>query len=752
MLNEGYTLYKSLERCGIVDESSFTRGHRDVTNPGKSDGLIIGLDEKGYVTRIEFRNKQETIKLWTITKGNHNSFPAIKLQRPLWNIKSNDILRTHLKELKKNELEKKNLLFNQSAEFNITETEENWWQRLQERAKELQPLFETTDKNFNVFYELMTRFQLVGKFDKFLVGFLKALKDSKNDIPYYLIENILIGNKKDKNKDEYRAEVRLIFDVDDWDDANKFLNRVASPRLEPFIVSKMQNLSVDGNTPTGISSLSGNPKILIDDKYPQITLPIGKTYLFSASANIPCLERYGEISIKRLPVGKDEADDISRSLKGMTRPEKKGKTWYLIPSFKSGKKELLIVYLENKPDLKVNQAHLLGGESKDAFSETTYEAISSVAIEALEGEQIQKANSLIRMFILREADPGNKHISLQRVYTISQLEEADKRWREAAKNIPVISFPFFRNEIERGTAKRKDILTDVKLFLENKDVEAKKIFLSPICPFPTDLALLTQKKWFQPKKKDRKKQRDSTEVTRVSMDEVYDVFFAQKTEKKSVVEKLLTLTFQCTNELLIEIGHAQHKIELNKYKTELKFKTLSAISVIAIYLHKLEILKENYMRSSLFNVGRFLSLVDTVHFEWCKHVRGGYPKEQDEDKWRKSIPPQLLGNAHFRIALENPSIAFARLSERLNIYKAWTEKQKPAKGNWAHGAIAEIGKISLIIQDAIEEGKLPTATTEIDKTQILLGYLSRSEKKTGIDSKAVIEENLELNNSKTIIS
>lgn len=745
MLNEGYALYQSLKRCGIIESRTFAPGHRDITNPGKSDSLIIGLDEQGCATRIEFRNKVETIKLWTITKGNHNSFPAIKLQRPLWNIKSNDVLRIRLKEMKKNESEKKNLLFSYVDKFNITETEINWWKRLQERVIKLKPFFKTTDRNFNVFFELMNRFQLAQDFEKFLSDLLKLIKEPRNDVPYSLVENILIGNKRMKNKDIYRAEVRLIFDVHDWDDPNKYLNRVASPRLESFIVSSMQSLSEKSNVLPRISGLSGNPKILIDDKYPQITLPIGKTYLFSASENISCLERYGEISTKRFPVGKDEADDISRSLKGMTKPEKKGKTWYLIPGPKSGKKELLIVYLDNKPDFNVNQALLLGGESKNIFSETTYEAISSVAIAAIEGRQVLKANPLIRMFVIREADPGNKSVSLQRIYTISDIIDADEKWREAARNVPNISLPFYRKEIEKVATRQKDITKEIQLFLKNKDNKSNKVFLSPNCPFPADLALLIQKKWFQPKKKDGKRQRDSSEVAGVCMEDIYDIFFTVKSGNKNTVKKLLSITFQCTQELLIGIGQADHNKELNKYKAELKSKTLITISVFAIYLHKLGIIKEEYMRNSLFNIGRFLSLVDTLHFEWCRHVRGGYPKEQDEDKWRKSIPPQLLGNAHFRLALENPAVAFARLSERLNVYKAWTMKQKLEEGNWAHWAIAEIGEISLRIQDAIDEGKLPNTPTDIDKTQILLGYLSKSERKNETNSKSVIEKDSENN-------
>ena len=729
MLNEGYALYKSLKECDMIGKPSFTRGHRDVTNPGKSDGLIIGLNEKGHVSRIEFRNKQEMIKLWTITKGNHNSFPAIKLQRPLWKVKSNDTLRTNLKELKKNEQEKRTLLFNQNTEFNITETEINWWQRLQERTKELQPLFKTTDKDFNVFYELMSRFQLADNFVTFLVGFLKALKDSKNDIPYSLIENILVGNKEDKNKNEYRAEVRLIFDVDDWDDADKYLNRVASPRLEPFVINCLFNMqdSSSGISTPRVSGLSGKPKILIDDKYPQLTLPIGKAYLFSATENIPCLERYGKISTEIFPVGKDEADDILRSLKGIINEDRKGKTWYPL-----NKDEFLIVYLESKPDISVNNAHLLGGVTKDDFSESSYEAISSVAIEALKGIKLIKANDLIRLFALRKADPGRTQVSLQRIYTVSDLEKANESWREAAKNAPNITLPFFRKEIERITAKQKNTSTIIKTFLEND--KSNIINLTSHCPFPADLVRLTQKQWIRGGE-------DSTSVPGIALGNVYDIFFANGNTEKNMVEYLLSITLQRTQSLIIGVAQADHKKELNKfevqkkYDSQKKFTVLKAVSAFAIFLHKLGIKKEEYMKDTFFYVGRFLSLVDTLHFEWCKHVRGGYPEKEE---WRKAIPPQLLGSAHLNIALDNPNSAFDIISRRIRYYKDWTRVEQSDTVALARWAVAEIGKIATLIVE--KPNYLPTSTTSTERAQILLGYLAREDKKVDTVSESLSDE------------
>ena len=58
------------------------------------------------------------------------------------------------------------------------------------------------------------------------------------------------------------------------------------------------------------------------------------------------------------------------------------------------------------------------------------------------------------------------------------------------------------------------------------------------------------------------------------------------------------------------------------------------------------------MKDTFFYIGRFLSLIDTLHLEYCKNVRGG------------NIPPQLLGNAHLQIALDNPVSALETTHDR----------------------------------------------------------------------------------------
>lgn len=58
------------------------------------------------------------------------------------------------------------------------------------------------------------------------------------------------------------------------------------------------------------------------------------------------------------------------------------------------KRDLLIAYIENKPDINVNKAYLLGGVSQNDFSESHYEATAKVVIDALKGGKLSKQMTL----------------------------------------------------------------------------------------------------------------------------------------------------------------------------------------------------------------------------------------------------------------------------------------------------------------------------------------------------------------------
>lgn len=115
------------------------------------------------------------------------------------------------------------------------------------------------------------------------------------------------------------------------------------------------------------------------------------------------------------------------------------------------------------------------------------------------------------------------------------------------------------------------------------------------------------------------------------------------------------------------------------------------------------------MNEIAFQIGRILSLVDTLHKEYSKVVRN-------------DIPNQLLGNSMMKTALDNPQRALARLNQRLLVYKAWVDKggEETRLAKWA---VSEMGKIAR----GLENCDLDIRLDDIGQAKMLLGYLARYE-------------------------
>ena len=119
------------------------------------------------------------------------------------------------------------------------------------------------------------------------------------------------------------------------------------------------------------------------------------------------------------------------------------------------------------------------------------------------------------------------------------------------------------------------------------------------------------------------------------------------------------------------------------------------------------------MGSPAFLVGRFLSLADQLHLKYCEHVR------------KKSIPPQLVGNALMPTALEEPVKALSMLSQRILPYQAWANTLKEgADVGLVKYFLGQLGEVS----DQLKGLGIPAQCADADKAQMLLGYLARPEK------------------------
>ena len=111
--------------------------------------------------------------------------------------------------------------------------------------------------------------------------------------------------------------------------------------------------------------------------------------------------------------------------------------------------------------------------------------------------------------------------------------------------------------------------------------------------------------------------------------------------------------------LLIALGAVKTTHEWTGLSDVVRWQSLKSVALIGILLNQLGQNRRDFMQEPTAQIGRLLALADSLHQQYCKHVRKG------------ESPSQLIGNALFNTALDQPLFALARLAERLTPYQAW---------------------------------------------------------------------------------
>jgi hypothetical protein len=696
MLNELYQLSQSLQKCGIV----FGTVHQDVKTPGKGDGFLIEIDEQGKPVNIEFTDSAKMTRLWTIRKGKHNSFPYVKI-KPLWNLALDDSLRDYLKyvrnkkETKHIHSEKIKEIFTpvcNAEELNKQEVLISKWARnkilvLKDKDKKLKALLQLAerlpgDDNGTTTFIATLAALFLKKVQIFVEdGFGYSDKDGKKR--QEIIETIFIGKiKKEKGKEKVVCDIPLFFDVSDWP---QYSYRVSDPAMGKFVGESLPSGQQTGKQ--GISALEGQRKLLHLGPYPDPTLPaVGIAYLFSMNEDIPCHDRYRLIGSKIFPSSVDSVEAAHGALRWSVSDEQKGKTWQGVPNGKR-KQDLLISYLEEKPESAIELASIFAAPDVDESVTATavYENKAKTVCDALRGDRELNDDSHVNVLVISKVDEGRAQIVLSAAFSRKNIIQSAEEWITASNNRPPFS-----------------------LWLPGKKGEKAKQ-AEPSSPSPTEVMKCFQNQWI-------KNGLDKRDVPGLYLRYVYELFLGDAFIARQAANNFLTLSLRRAGELLIGYGSADHADATKEYKLDARKNVLYGISTLAIVLYKLGIKKEEYMKNAAFNVGRILALADKLHYAYCWKVR------------KKDVPPQLIGNAIMRTALDNPQKGLSLLSERLPIYQAWatsvqddgndesvTKQVKLAK--WILG---QLGQVSGDMENVI----IPVHADDAIKAQILLGYLA----------------------------
>lgn len=700
MLSEGFDLLHSLDKIGFP----ILTDHRDVKRPGKNPGYRVGLGDNGLPQIVEEVDRESMGGLWYHMEGKANAFPVVKIKHALLSVPIDDPLRKRFDELKRAEQLRRLELLREAIdtrEFQLPGQDEQTWVRLRNKAHDWLVILSEADEHYRALPLMLRRFaepavsptDLLRRLCELIVQRLE--QGRLQDVT--LAEKLLIGTTDRKERDKAaKAEVPVALDVAEPD----YPVPVADPKMGLYLIRRL--LDSEPSEPDGICALDGVLRPLLKRRFPEPLLgALGPTKLFSKNKDTPCEFRYlknpasWEDASKSFPVGQRLADNIAAGLRALTdsASDLRGKTWRMVASGKwegSGrnkreKKDLLLIYCEGQPIISEEAADTFGSDEREKRDQ--FENDAGALCHALEGIIKHYPRSRLHLLLIGKADKEKKQILMHMTPTPQEVLDGAERWKQGVRrNLPTVKLPFPPEE--KG----------------QKAVDAQ-----PLPPYPDRVVRLLSSEWVRGGTAEIKLQGPA-------LRHVLDMMLRSPGKWQQAAENLLHLTIQRIGPLLVGVAAALHsgeKEQIGKFKPPAREAALRAVALLGILLDALGREKGGYMNDTAFQLGRLLSLADTLHREYCVHVR------------KDSIPPQLIGNALMPAAADNPEDAIDRLRERMNIYQAWAtkvsgEEEKYRVAKWAVGQMGDICH-------AIKR-PLPIKTDQTFRAELFLGYLARPPK------------------------
>jgi CRISPR-associated protein (Cas_Csd1) len=713
MLNELFQAAKAIEKLDAVTSSR----HPRINPMGKNrDLLVVGVAGDGAPRRLEFLKGETAAKLFRVEHGSSgSSFPGFNLPTPLRCLSEGptEKLQPAIEKLlaaAKNKIngnaalaQKINELFELSAPRTFTSNQKKQFQRsCSELVEQLLATFsnaETDLKNFQSLLTITCAAKLtLGDFTDSLAQLL-AKPGSENDRGMLLLyQDILFGILdwkkrsaaigtsdywKEKKKRDNNANQPVYFDLDEADSNFKRVAHGETSRLINEALLRSSGAAVDAGV-LGIDAYSGQ-RTELQDKFPSPQVAeLGNLKLFSVNTNeVRALRRYGLEGEKSFPVSAGLAQKMSDALLYLASEDKRGVSCRAIPSSKAGNRDLLVAYIEGDLEFREQVAEMFGGEV-ETFSDLDFAAIAQPVIQMLEGKLTGNPNLDVCLLSFSSIDKGRKQIGLNRRFRVKNVIRAAKDWQAGARNTPEVSVWFY----DKSTK--------------------KPVFRALTVPCPLEVASTVNRVWTF----DANAGFTAGFQRAVSVADAYDIFIGNPPLTRNKVEVVLGLLVRRMSLLLASLGAVKITRDWKGLSDTVRWQCVKAIALLGILLHKLEQNKETYMHEPTTQVGRLLALADSLHLQYCRHVRKG------------ESPSQLIGNALFNTALDQPVFALARLAERLTPYQAWGRTFQ------SNDPKAGVGLVKYFLNEiaacaaAIRLKQLPERMSDADKAKLLLGYLA----------------------------
>lgn len=674
MLNELRELATCLEKAEIGVEDL----HQNFKSCPKYLTYWVYVDKQGNVSGIAPvpATQVRAIRKWE--KANGVSFPAFNMP-PLLKATSAE-LQERIKRIRKS-IEKGAAITSEELSKAVDSCEDLWDEGIIKKLSDCftKPIadiagyLEAVPEVYKSIEQLILRTQLL-KASIFKEQFFGALLQSIHTAPTIELVDALFFHtgKKPKN-------FQLILELTD---NAKFKYPANHQEVQRWMNSQFLS-SVIRNSRSDLDAFGCNASGK-DSKYPAVGFKnaLGNVILRAMNNESPCQRRYGMIDFHSFPVGVKVKKSMKGALEWLGGEERKGKTWSDL-SRRMGRPTFLFAYPSVIPQDLPDLAGMMG-EAEDEIAEAGQERFSTFAEQvtfALQGRIKETVDSEIRVFVLAKMDKARTKVLASGRYAAKHVIRSARLWQEGCRNIPII---------------------EVRCFGKNKG--DKPVWANPLIPFPAEVIWCLNTVWMR-------QGAYAEKAHGFTVNDALCLLLGDGSELQQVAGRALGTNIRNSSSLLLAIGQAQAQGLAHKTDRNYSKQSLLLPSILGLLLYKLKHTKGEIMASPAFLVGRLLSLADSLHLEYCKHVRNS------------SVPPQLVGNALMASALEVPERALSMLAQRVLPYQAWARTVKGGEEvNLAKFFLKHIGEVS----EQLKDTSLPVRTTDADKAQMLLGYLARS--------------------------
>lgn len=690
MLNELYDAASSLAGVGISPKN----WHKEYV-PVRAPKLafFVFIDHYGEIADIErVGDKAEVadLRTWESKGDLRQSFPYFNIPQLLWihfDPEKNENDRSFKKALKANALTQEQLgQFLKRAQS--TKSTINWdakpYNKLQsclEKGQALKVILGQASEECQSIVALLDRLSGTSAQDfyaRLQKAFTAKLLNHPETAAKYFDGLFYSGTKEPGNA------VTLLLELSDG--TSRFCFPVKHTTVRDWINERLLTQSTAQENSASVHDIFDNDGAGWEQTFDDVRMKnvLGNVKLRAMVTAAACQYRYRRAEAESCPVGQESRSRMKGALEWLTDSDREGKTWTTVARA-ADNKEILLAYPSVLPPEPPDTATFFGGPTdSDADDTGRFESCAKNVTGTLRGLMAKNPDLDIRVFVLRKMDPARTRVSNHKRYSAQHLIQSAESWRHGCRNLPRML---------------------VKQFTKDRKAEWRE----PETPFPMEVVWALNTLWSRDGK-------SASRVKGVATEDGISLLLEEGVFLQPVLHRALYGVTRNAVGLVLALGqaHAQGKVlEVEKrYARQAARQAVTMPSILGLLLFKVNIMKEEYMKSVPLLVGRLLSLADQLHYHYCQHVRKG------------SVPPQLMGNALMATALEEPVKALALYSNRILPYQAWAKTVSGDAAGLARYFLSELGKAC----SEMSLGEIPDRCTDAEKAQMLIGYLAKPEK------------------------